>query len=69
MLTIDYANIVPRTLCLSFRNDGNASRVAKTIALKTYSSGPRGGMEGVKDLQQAIQSLRRDDHGRRWYDH
>ena len=36
---------------LIFRNDGNASRVAKTIALKTYSSGPRGGMEGVKDLQ------------------
>lgn len=33
---------------LIFRNDGNASRVAKTIALKTYSSGPRGGMEGVK---------------------
>lgn len=33
---------------LIFRNDGNASRVAKTIAAKTYSSGPRGGMEGVK---------------------
>jgi N-methylhydantoinase A/oxoprolinase/acetone carboxylase beta subunit len=33
---------------LIFRNDGDASRVAKTIALKTYSSGPRGGMEGVK---------------------
>lgn len=31
-----------------FRNDGNSSRVAKTIALKTYSSGPRGGMEGAK---------------------
>lgn len=37
-----------RNPLLIFRNDGNASRVAKTIALKTYSSGPRGGMEGVK---------------------
>ncbi len=33
---------------LIFRNDGDASRVAKTIAIKTYSSGPRGGIEGVK---------------------
>ncbi|KAF0225415.1 MAG: hypothetical protein FD176_466 [Rhodospirillaceae bacterium] len=33
---------------LIFRNDGDASRVAKTIAIKSYSSGPRGGMEGVK---------------------
>lgn len=33
---------------LIFRNDGDASRVAKTVAVKTYSSGPRGGMEGVK---------------------
>lgn len=33
---------------LIFRNDGDASRVAKTVAIKTYSSGPRGGMEGVK---------------------
>lgn len=33
---------------LIFRNDGDASRVAKTIAIKTYSSGPRGGVEGVK---------------------
>lgn len=31
-----------------FRNDGNSSRVAKTVALKTYSSGPRGGMEGAR---------------------
>ncbi|MBT7952133.1 MAG: hydantoinase/oxoprolinase family protein [Gammaproteobacteria bacterium] len=37
---------------LIFRNDGNASRVAKTIALKTYSSGPRGGMEGVKNFSK-----------------
>ncbi|MBL4838780.1 MAG: hydantoinase/oxoprolinase family protein [Kordiimonadaceae bacterium] len=37
-----------RNPLLIFRNDGNASRVAKTIAAKTYSSGPRGGMEGVK---------------------
>ncbi|MBI5615468.1 MAG: hydantoinase/oxoprolinase family protein [Gammaproteobacteria bacterium] len=33
---------------LIFRNDGNSARVAKTIALKTYSSGPRGGMEGSR---------------------
>ncbi|MCP5364196.1 MAG: hydantoinase/oxoprolinase family protein [Hyphomicrobiales bacterium] len=33
---------------LIYRNDGDASRVAKTIAIKTYSSGPRGGMEGMK---------------------
>lgn len=37
---------------LIFRNDGDASRVAKTIALKTYSSGPRGGMEGVKTFSK-----------------
>lgn len=35
---------------LIFRNDGDASRVAKTIAIKTYSSGPRGGMEGLKSF-------------------
>lgn len=37
---------------LIFRNDGDASRVAKTTAIKTYSSGPRGGMEGVKTFAQ-----------------
>lgn len=35
---------------LIFRNDGHSARVAKTIALKTYSSGPRGGMEGTRAL-------------------
>lgn len=35
---------------LIFRNDGDSARVAKTIALKTYSSGPRGGMEGAKAI-------------------
>lgn len=35
---------------LIFRNDGGSARVAKTIALKTYSSGPRGGMEGAREL-------------------
>ncbi|MEF7615096.1 hydantoinase/oxoprolinase family protein [Aquincola sp. MAHUQ-54] len=35
---------------LVFRNDGLAGRVAKTIAVKTYSSGPRGGMEGARAL-------------------
>jgi len=32
---------------LIFRNDRGSSRVAKSSALKTYSSGPRGGMEGT----------------------
>ncbi len=35
---------------LIFRNDGGSARVAKTIALKTYSSGPRGGLEGALTL-------------------
>ncbi|UNB51151.1 hydantoinase/oxoprolinase family protein [Mycolicibacterium sp. YH-1] len=35
---------------LVYRNDGASSRVAKAIALKTYSSGPRGGMEGTQAL-------------------
>ncbi len=37
---------------LVFRNDGYAGRVAKTTAIKTYSSGPRGGMEGAKALAE-----------------
>lgn len=37
---------------LIFRNDGNSARVAKTIALKTYSSGPRGGMEGARAIAE-----------------
>jgi len=35
---------------LIFRNDGYSARVARTVAVKTYSSGPRGGMEGAKAL-------------------
>jgi N-methylhydantoinase A len=37
---------------LIFHNDGNSARVAKTTAIKTYGSGPRGGMEGTKVLAQ-----------------
>ena len=37
---------------LIFRNDGQSARVAKTIAVKTYSSGPRGGAEGARVLAQ-----------------
>ena len=37
---------------LIFKNDGDASRVAKTIAIKTYSSGPRGGVEGLKTFSK-----------------
>jgi len=33
-----------------FRNDGASSRVSKSAALKTYSSGPRGGLEGTRAL-------------------
>ncbi|MGO8855167.1 MAG: hydantoinase/oxoprolinase family protein [Steroidobacteraceae bacterium] len=39
-----------RNPLLIFRNDGHSARVAKTVAIKTYSSGPRGGMEGAKAL-------------------
>jgi len=39
-----------RNPLLVFRNDGGAARVAKTTAIKTYSSGPRGGLEGVRAL-------------------
>ncbi len=35
---------------LVFRNDGASSRVAKCAAIKTYSSGPRGGVEGTRAL-------------------
>jgi len=38
---------------LIYRNDGASSRVAKSVALKTYSSGPRGGLEGTKALSEA----------------
>lgn len=41
-----------------FRNDGNSSRVARTVALKTYSSGPRGGMEAAKVYADAYQARR-----------
>ncbi|WP_029920825.1 hydantoinase/oxoprolinase family protein [Nevskia soli] len=41
-----------RNPLLIFCNDGTSSRVAKTIALKTWGSGPRGGMEGAKALAQ-----------------
>lgn len=35
---------------LIYNNDGNSTRVAKTTAIKTYGSGPRGGMEGTKAI-------------------
>jgi N-methylhydantoinase A len=40
---------------LIFRNDGGASRVARTAAIQTYSSGPRGGAEGLRALAQHYQ--------------
>jgi N-methylhydantoinase A/oxoprolinase/acetone carboxylase beta subunit len=39
-----------RNPMLIFCNDGTSSRVAKTVALKTWGSGPRGGMEGSRAL-------------------
>jgi N-methylhydantoinase A/oxoprolinase/acetone carboxylase beta subunit len=41
-----------RNPLLIFRNDGHSARVAKTIAMKTYSSGPRGGVEGARALAE-----------------
>ncbi len=35
---------------LIFGNDGQSARVAKTVAVKTYSSGPRGGADGAAQL-------------------
>jgi len=35
---------------LIFRNDGDSARISRTAAVKTYSSGPRGGAEGSKAL-------------------
>ncbi len=32
---------------LIYRNDGDSARVAKTTAIKTYGSGPRGGLAGA----------------------
>jgi N-methylhydantoinase A len=47
-----------RNPLLIFRNDGYSARVAKTVAIKTYSSGPRGGMEGAKALAAHYQIKR-----------
>ncbi len=54
-----------RNPLLIFRNDGYSARVAKTVAIKTYSSGPRGGMEGAKALaaQYAFKHLLTMDIG------
>ena len=41
-----------RNPLLIFCNDGSSSRVAKTVALKTWGSGPRGGMEGARAIAQ-----------------
>ncbi|NYZ16119.1 hydantoinase/oxoprolinase family protein [Azospirillum sp. RWY-5-1] len=35
---------------LIFGNDGTSTRVAKTVAIKTYSSGPQGGVVGAEVL-------------------
>src|SRR4029079_9900142 len=42
-----------RNPLLIYRNDGASSRVAKSVARKTSSSGPRGGLEGTRALAQA----------------
>src|SRR5664280_2087762 len=38
---------------LIYRNDGASSRVSKSVALRTYSSGPRAGLEGARALAKA----------------
>ncbi|WP_323373220.1 hydantoinase/oxoprolinase family protein [Corynebacterium antarcticum] len=38
---------------LVYRNDGASSRVSKSVALRTYSSGPRGGLEGTAALARS----------------
>ena len=53
---------------LIFRNDGGSSRVAKSAALKTYSSGPRGGLEGTRALARQLRVAARAD-GRCRRDH
>jgi N-methylhydantoinase A len=40
---------------LVYRNDGASSRVSKAVALKTYSSGPRGGLEGTLALARSYE--------------
>lgn len=44
--TICQDNHLHRPL-LIYRNDGDSARVAKTTAIKTWGSGPRGGLEGA----------------------
>jgi len=44
-----------RNPLLIFRNDGGAARVAKSMAIKSYGSGPRGGLEGVRALANHYQ--------------
>lgn len=39
-----------RNPLLIFRNDGASARISRTAAVKTYSSGPRGGAEGARAL-------------------
>lgn len=41
---------------LIFRNDGASARVAKTIALKTYGSGPAGGLIGASQYANHYQA-------------
>lgn len=41
-----------RAPLLVFRNDGLSGRVAKTSAIKTYGSGPEGGIRGAEALAQ-----------------
>ena len=47
-----------RNPLLVYRNDGYSGRVAKTVALKTYSSGPRGGAEGALAYSRYYQAKR-----------
>jgi N-methylhydantoinase A len=46
------ANSKSASPLLIFRNDGGTARVSKTAAIKTYSSGPRGGLEAMAVASQ-----------------
>ena len=44
-----------RNPMLVFRNDGKSTRVAKTVSALTYSSGPRGGLEGLAVIAESYE--------------
>ena len=62
--TTGFARTASKNPLLIYRNDGASSRVAKSVALKTYSSGPRGGLEGTRALAKGYDLRPRADDRR-----